>query len=179
MRVNTASVRAILVQRAPAHDDPDRVAMSLVDEILGANGDLDSRLATEVRRQRGLVYMCGTYYDADSGWFAVIFASPRSRFRAARSAVLDVIGRLKTQPITSEELERARRKLLAAALRNEADPSGVLDRLATAARRREPPEDLQTLATRYAAVSLADVQRVAATRVTPNAMSEFDEGPVP
>lgn len=133
--------------------------MSLVDEILGGGGDLDSRLGTEVRRRRGLAYTIGSVYDADRGWFAVMFDASQKRFRAARSAVFDVIAGLKTRPITNEELERARHKLLAAALRDEADPSGVLDRLATAARERRPPDDLLTLAARYDA--------------------EFDEGPVP
>jgi predicted Zn-dependent peptidase len=177
--IGIASVRTALVQHAPARDDPDRVAMSLANEILGGDGDLDSRLGTDVRRRRGLAYSVNSMYDADLGWFAILFDAPRKRFRAARAAVFDVMAGLKTHPFTNEELARARHKLLAAALRAEADPSGVLDRLATAARERRAPDDLQSLAARYDAVSLADVRRVAATRMTPNAMMEFDAGPVP
>jgi predicted Zn-dependent peptidase len=179
VRVGTASVRALLMQRAPDSDDPDRGAMALLDEVLGANGDLDARLGTEVRRRRGLAYMVGSYYDADHGRFFVMFEAPHARFRAARTAVRDVLHALQTTPITSEELDRARHKLVAAALQNESTPTGVLDRLSAAARNRQPPDDLQSIAARYDAVTLDDVRRVARTRLTPNAMMEIDEGPVP
>jgi predicted Zn-dependent peptidase len=179
VRVGTSSVRTLLMQRAPERDDPDRAAMAILDQVLGANGDLDARLGTEVRRRRGLAYMVGTFYDANDGRFFVLFEAPRARFRAARAAVRDVVGGLQKNPVTSEELERARHKLLAAALRDESDPTGILDRLSTAAREHQPPDDLQTLAARYGAVTLDDVRRVARTRLTPAAMVEFDEGPVP
>ena len=179
IRVGTASVRALLMQRAPEGSDPDRPAMTLLDEVLGANGDLDARLATEVRRRRGLAYAVGTFYDGDNGRFFVFFEAPRARFRAARTAVRDVLGGLQKNPVTTEELERARHKLLAAALHDDASPTGILDRLSAAARNHQPPDDLQSLAARYDAVTLDDVRRVARTRLTPNAMMEFDEGPVP
>jgi len=179
VRTGTSDVRALMMQRAPERDDPDRPAMTLVDEIVGGGGGLDSRLATDVRRQRGLAYLIGSYYDADDGRFFVLFDAPRSRFRAARAAVRAVLSGLRTHPITSEELDRARHKLLAEALRDEADPSGILDRLSAAARERRPPDDLASLAARYDAVTLADVRRVARTRVTPDKMIEFDGGGVP
>ena len=178
-RIGTSSVRTMFMQAAPGRDDPDRMAMALLDEVLGGNGELDSRLGTEVRRRRGLAYTFGTYYDADNSRFFVYFEAPRARFRAARAAVRDVIGGARTHPVTSEELERARYKLLASALRDESNPSGILDRLSAAARNHQPPEDLQTLAARYDAVTLADVRRVARTRLTADKMLEVDEGPVP
>ena len=179
IRVGTASVRTLLVQRAPERGDPDATAMTLLDAVLGANGDLDARLGTEVRRRRGLAYMVGSVYDADEGRFFVAFEAPRARFRAARAAVRDVLHGLQKHPVTGEELERARHKLLAAALHDESNPSGILDRLSAAARNHQPPDDLQSLAARYAGVTLDDVRRVARTRLTPDAMVEFDEGPVP
>jgi len=179
LRVGTSSVRALLMQRAPERDDPDRPAMTLLDAIAGGNGDLDSRLVSDVRRRRGLAYIVGTYYDADGGRFFVMFETPRRQFRATRAAVRDVIRGLRTHPVTSEELGRARHKLLAAALRDDSEPSGILDRLTTAAREHRPPDDLQSLAARYDAVTLADVRRVARTRLTPDRMVEYDEGPVP
>ncbi|MDQ6925918.1 MAG: insulinase family protein, partial [Candidatus Eremiobacteraeota bacterium] len=179
VRVGTSSVRTIMMQPAPKGGDADRPAMGLLDEVLGANNDIDARLGTEVRRRRGLVYMVGTFYDADNGLFFVYFEAPRARFRAARAAVRHVIGGLQKNPVTSEELERARHKLLSSALRAESNPTGILDRLSTAARENQPPDDLQTLAARYDAVTLADIRRIARTRLTLDAMLEFSAGPVP
>lgn len=179
VRVGTSTVRALMMQRAPAGDDPDRVAMTLLDEIIGGGGDIDSRLVSDVRRSRGLAYTIGTFYDADAGRFYVFFETPRRGFRATRAAVRDVIRGVQTHPVTSEELGRARHKLLADALREQSEPTGILDRLSAAARERRPPDDLQSLAARYGAVTLADVRRVARTRLTPDRMAEFDEGPVP
>jgi zinc protease len=153
--------------------------MTLLDEVLGGEGAIDARLGTEVRRRRGLAYRVGTYYDADNARFLVFFEATRGRYRAARAAVRSVLAAVRTNAVTSEELERARHKLLAAALRDESNPAGILDRLSSAAREHRSPEDLQTLAARYDAVTLDDVRRVARTRLTPNAMVEFDEGPVP
>ena len=59
----------MLGMRALARDDPDRYALSVVNQVLG--GGMSSRLFQEVREQRGLAYSVYSYRVAFEGTGAV------------------------------------------------------------------------------------------------------------
>ena len=179
-RVGTSSVRTLLDAARTGRDDPDRVAMTLLDEVLGGNGDLDSRLAIEVRRRRGLAYTIGSHHDPDIGRFFVylrIAARPiprRARARCATSSAARERIPSRAQSSTARATNCSRRHCA-----HESNPSG--HPRPAQRRRAQPPAagGSASLAARYDAVTLADVRRVARTRLTPDTMIEFDEGPVP
>lgn len=170
------SVSGYLLLPAPSRSDPDYGAMMLLDAILGRGGEFDTRLAREVRVRRGLAYGIGSYYDPRSGRLFLYFDSPSGRFAAARTAVRDVLERMRTGPISTEERTRAYNKLLAEALRDRSAPDGILDNLSDAARERLAPDDIATLAALYGAVTVADIERVAAKTLRPDRIIEMDEG---
>ncbi len=177
-----ASPRAaagFILQPVPRREQPDFAAMSLVNAILGGRGDFDTRLMREVRERRGLVYGTASFYDADRGWLGLYFDASSAKFATARAAVRDVLQQLRAGPIGADELERARRKLIAAALRTQASPDGILGLLQRAAVEDRAPDDVATLAALYRAVSVQDAERVARTWLRLDRMTEIDEGVAP
>ena len=166
----------MLMQPAPGRDDPDSSAMAILNAILGGDGDFDTRLMRDVRIRRGLVYTVASLYDPRHSAMLIGFEGRSRDLAATRAAIRAVVEGLRTGGISPAERERAVRKLLAKALRQEATPDGILDRLSAAARERRTPDDLETLAARYAAVRLDDLERVARTRLLPDRMIEIDKG---
>lgn len=175
----TPSVSGYFLLPAPARSDRDFAAMMLLDAVLGRNGDFDTRLVHEVRERRGLVYGIGSYYDPRTARLFLYFDSPTARFAAARTAVRDVLERMRSGPITAEERTRAYNKLLGEALRDRSSPDGILDNLSDAARERLAPDDIATLATLYGAVTVADIERVAQSTLRPDRIVEMDQGRAP
>ena len=104
------------------------------------------------------------------------FDASRANFEAARAAVRSTVNALRTGTVSAAEVERARRKLLASALRTQASPDGVLDMLENAAEEHRTPDDYATLAALYGKVTASDVERAARAHLHPDRMIEFDEG---
>jgi predicted Zn-dependent peptidase len=173
------SVTGFLALPAPERGDPDFGAMTMLDAVLGREGDFDTRLVHEVRVRRGLVYGIDTYYYPEGGLYFVHFNTTSTQFSAARTAVRDVLSRARIAPITADERTRAYNKLLAEALRDRSTPDGVLDTLADAARKRVTPEDIASLAARYGGVTAGDIERVANKTMRLDRITEFDEGRAP
>jgi predicted Zn-dependent peptidase len=109
----------------------------------------------------------------------VHFNTASTQFAAARSAVRDVLSRARSARVSADERTRAYNKLLAEALRERSTPDGVLDTLTDAARKRETPEDIASLAARYGSVTTGDIERVANKTMRLDRIREFDEGRAP
>jgi predicted Zn-dependent peptidase len=91
-----------------ARDDPDRWALDLLGAILGDG--MGSRLFLELRERRSLVYDVSTFSAsyADTGTFGIHAGfDPEDGERVVR-AILDQLDRVATDPVTPDELERAR-----------------------------------------------------------------------
>src|SRR5664279_6303428 len=67
----TEQAHLVLGVRAIARDDPDRYALSVVNQALG--GGMSSRLFQEIREKRGLAYSVYSYRGAfaDTGMLAI------------------------------------------------------------------------------------------------------------
>jgi predicted Zn-dependent peptidase len=153
--------------------------MMLLNTILGGDGDLDTRLSREVRTRRGLVYAVGSTYDSNEGRFTVWFESTNRQFAAARTAVRDVVNEMRIGTVTAEERGRAYHKLVALALRGQASPDGILDNLADAANNHRTPDDAESLAALYGAVSRDDIHRLAAKELRLDQATEVVKGRAP
>lgn len=92
---------------APARRDPDRFPMELVTKV--ASG-LGGRFFEELRDRRSLAYTVHAFSAARplAGVFATYMATSPEQEEAAREGIMAEVVRLREQPPTSEELERAR-----------------------------------------------------------------------
>jgi zinc protease len=92
----------------PRWSHADRIPMEL---LAGAVSGLGNRLFEELRSRRSLAYtvMAQTLSRREAGAFLAYIATSASQADEARDALLDQLRRLRLEPPTEEELERARR----------------------------------------------------------------------
>ncbi len=90
---------------------PDRSALELIDE---ASSDLGSRFFIRIREQMGLAYYVGAsqMMGLAPGLFAFYLGTDPQKIEPVKAALLEEIGKLASDGLTSEELQRAKKKLI-------------------------------------------------------------------
>jgi zinc protease len=90
---------------------PDRYALELIDE---ASSDLGSRFFVRIREQMGLAYYVGAsqMQGLVPGLFAFYLGTDPQKIEPVKTALLDEIRKLASDGLTSEELARAKKKLI-------------------------------------------------------------------
>jgi zinc protease len=88
--------------------DPDYFAFRLFNSVLGEG--MNSRLFTEVRDKRGLVYTVHSYFDRslDPGALHIYLGTRPENEEQALRVVLEVVSELRERGVTAEELESAK-----------------------------------------------------------------------
>jgi zinc protease len=91
--------------------NPDRYALELIDE---ASSDLGSRFFVRIREEMGLAYYVGAsqMQGLVSGLFAFYLGTDPGKLEPVRVALLDEIAKLAATGLTSDELARAKKKLI-------------------------------------------------------------------
>jgi len=99
---------ALAVQAVPYLDER-KYAQYLLHIILG--GTMSSRLFLRIREDLGLAYSVGTYLQTlpDAGWATIYAAVEADRAQETTAAILHELERLRREPISPVEFERARR----------------------------------------------------------------------
>ena len=89
-------------------DDPDRFAIRIMNDVLGAG--MSSRLFREVRERRGLAYSVGSGYGylADAGVFTISAGVNRDKLGETISVCLEETEKLMTEDVPPEELRKAK-----------------------------------------------------------------------
>jgi zinc protease len=90
---------------------PDRCALELIDE---ASSDLGSRFFVRIREQMGLAYYVGAsqMQGLVPGLFLFYLGTDPEKIEAVKTALLDEIRKLASEGLTSDELARAKKKML-------------------------------------------------------------------
>ena len=96
-----------------ARDDPRFYAAYLLNHILGG-GDLTSRLSTEVRQQKGLVYSIGTDLSIRRGvaLLSGALATRNARVEEALAATRETFNHLRDKGVTEQECADAKSDVL-------------------------------------------------------------------
>ena len=91
-----------------ARDDPDRWALDVLGAILGDG--MGSRLFMELRERRSLVYDVSTFTTtyADTGTFGIHAGFDPDDADRVIHAILEQLERITTEPVSGDELDRAR-----------------------------------------------------------------------
>src|SRR4029077_2761006 len=89
-------------------DDQRRFPLAVLDAIFG--GSTSSRLFREVREKRGLAYSVGSYNEqfTDQGLVATYVGTREDNVEEACSIIGAELGRLRSEPVSAEELSRAK-----------------------------------------------------------------------
>src|SRR5262249_22232368 len=99
----------VLGMRALPRDDPDRYALTVLDQALG--GGMSSRLFQELREHRGLAYSVFSYRSAfeQMGALAVYCGTSPEHFDEVLGVLDDELDRLvEERGVEERELERAK-----------------------------------------------------------------------
>lgn len=168
-----------LGQPALGRTNPDYDAFLVLNQILGASGDFESRLWQELRQKRGLVYSVASSVDAqrDRGDFRIEINAPADRVVEAVNFVRSELRTLQTHPVTATELADAKLRLVSDALLEEASADGQAQQLLDIGTNDLPLDYYRTLNDRFASITAADVERVARKYLEPNDLVEIYAGP--
>jgi predicted Zn-dependent peptidase len=151
----------VLGARALRRDDPDRFALSVVDQVLG--GGMSSRLFQEVREKRGLAYSVFSYRSAfqETGALAVYAATAPERVDETLDVVRAELDRLVADGGVSErELAGAKGHLTGSLALSLESSSSRMHRIGRAELTMGEIPSLDWVVEQVDAVSPDDVARV-------------------
>jgi zinc protease len=159
--VNQSSIR--MVALGIKRDNPDYYAISVFNEAFG--GGFSSRLFNDIRTKRGLAYNVGGGIGANFGHpgilQVVIGTKSQSTVESVRAADED-IDNLAKQPITDDEIKRAKDAILNAFIFRLDSPDKILAERLTYEAYGYPADWLDRYPVEVKKVTAADVNRVAA-----------------
>ena len=139
--------------------DPDRFALAVANQILGAG--MSSRLFQAIREERGLAYSVYSYTAgyADTGALVVYAGTSPARLETVEALVDEEIARFLADGPTEAELRVARGYLTGSTVLSLEDSGGCMSRIGKAILNYGAVMPLDDLLERYRAVTLDDVRR--------------------
>jgi predicted Zn-dependent peptidase len=107
----TEQAHLVLGTRSLSRDDPDRYALSVLNQALG--GGMSSRLFQEVRERRGLAYSVYSYRAAyrDGGAFGIYAGTAPERVAETLHVIEEELDRLVVEGLPEDELDAAKGNL--------------------------------------------------------------------
>jgi len=141
---------------------PDRYTLEVLNELYSGMG---SRVFLRIRDELGLAYYVGAYQmlGVNSGYFAFFAGTKPETVATCEKEIFSELGRLETQGLSEDELDRAKNSLIGqrrVRMQDNAELSLMigLDELLGFGH-----EHFQTLDARYQAVTMEDIRRVSRT----------------
>ncbi len=169
----------VLGIRALPRDDPDRYALTVLDQVLG--GGMSSRLFQEVREQRGLAYSVFSYRSAfeETGSLAVYCGTSPGHLDEVLDVVDHELDRLVADGgVDDHELERAKGHLAGSLALSLESSSSRMHRIGRAELTLGEVPDIDEVVARVEAVNPDDVARVIERVVAPGRRTLAVVGPV-
>lgn len=156
------SAHVALGWRALGHGDDDRFALAIANQLLGVG--LSSRLFQAVREERGLAYAVYSAVSAyvDTGVFSVYAGTTPARVRELLDVIAAQIDDLVEHGPREQELAVAKGAFEGSTLISLEDTGSRMSRLATSVVLRDRVMPLDEFLARTEAITVDDVQRVAA-----------------
>lgn len=157
--------------------DPDRHALRLLNVMLGEG--MRSRLFQQVREQLGLAYSVDSYVSTlqDTGSAGIYAGVAPNRAEEAVSAILDVLDRMRQEPVSEIELTKAREFVsgrLTLSLEDSFTVAAWYARQELLGPRVLDPEDVLDY---FEALQPTDIQRLAQTVFRPDRLNLAVVGP--
>jgi predicted Zn-dependent peptidase len=158
------------------HDDR-RFALRVLDTIFG--GTSSSRLFQEVRERHGLAYSVYSFTSAysDGGQVGLYVGTRGENLEQAMRVVDAELSRLRSEPATAEELERAKENLKGRVLLALESTGARMSRLGSEILAEAPLLGLDEVVERIDAVSLRDLEELATELWEPSRLSVAGIGP--
>ncbi len=162
------SVQTNLMLGVPTieRNDPDYFALEMMNQVIG--GGASARLFLNLREDKGYTY--GAYSSSSSGKIRGSFqATAEVRTEVTKDAMnefMKELNRIRTEPVPADEFDRARRTIVGGWARQLESPTSLLGNTITSKRYGFAADYWDTYPAKIAAVTPADVQRVAQKYLT-------------
>lgn len=159
--------------RGIKRDDPDYFPMLVMNDILGGGG-FTSRIMQSVRSNEGLAYSAGSRLDANPyypGEVRALFQSKNPTVALAIKLIDDEFNRIRSEPVTAQELETAKNSFVETFPQNFASKEAMLGIFVDDEWTKRPEGYWKTFRDKVMAVQPTDVQRVATKYLDPKNMA--------
>ena len=152
-------------------EDERRYALAVLDSIFG--GSSSSRLFREVREKRGLAYAVGSYNEqyTDSGLIASYVGTREDNVEEACSIIGAEMARLRSEPVSAEELSRAKENVKGRVVLSSESTAARMSRISRATLFGLPIDSLDQMLAKVDAVSVDDLTALAAELYGPERLS--------
>jgi predicted Zn-dependent peptidase len=160
-----------------ARDDERRFALRVLDNVFG--GTSSSRLFQEVRERRGLAYAVYSFTSAyqDTGQVGLYLGTRPDNIKEGLAVVGTELARLREEPATSDELERAKENLKGRVVLALESTGARMNRLGSEILAGLPLLSLDETVARIDAVSLDDLAGLVDELWAPERLSAAGIGP--
>ena len=155
-----AQTALALLFPGPARDDDDRFAAGL---LAGIASGLGGRFFDELRDRRSLAYTVHAFAGARrlAGTFGAYIATSPAKEEVARAGLLEQFERLRTEPVTEDELVRAQTYAIGTHAISQQSGAAVLGDMVDVWLFGRGLSDLEEYEAHIRAVTPADIQRLA------------------
>ncbi|WP_429884474.1 M16 family metallopeptidase [Geoalkalibacter halelectricus] len=151
-------------------DNPDQYALRVMNFLLGGGG-FNSRLMREIRSNRGLAYSVYSFYQVGRHLPGLFIAGSETRTNAVLEVVdlkREIMTQMRDTPVAETDLSLARESLINSFVFGFTDPHAVVAMTMRLDFYDYPEDYLRAYRDHIAAVSAADVQRVARRYLNPD-----------
>jgi len=151
--------------------DERRYALAVLDSIFG--GSSSSRLFIEVREKRGLAYSVGSYSEqyTDSGLVATYVGTREDNVEEACSIIGTELARLRGEPVSAEELVRAKENVKGRLVLSSESTAARMSRNSRATLFDLPIDSLDEMLAKIDAVTVEDLAELATELYGPERIS--------
>jgi predicted Zn-dependent peptidase len=145
-----------------SRDDDRRYGLAVLDSIFG--GSTSSRLFREVREKRGLAYSVGSYNEqyTDSGLVATYVGTREDNVEEACAIIGAELARLRTEPVSDEELARAKESVKGRLVLSSESTAARMSRISRATLFDLPIDSLDEMLAKVDAVEVDELTALAA-----------------
>jgi zinc protease len=163
-------------------DDPDYYALLVMDNVLGVGPGFTDRLSSTLRDRQGLAYTVNASISSTAteqpGQFVGYIGTFADKYSWVREGFLKEVVRIRDEKATEQEVEDAKKYLLGSLPFLLTTNQSVAGLLVAAERYQLGLNYLDQYREKVAAVTVADVQRVAKKHLDPKKLTISVVGPL-
>lgn len=163
-------------------NDPDYAALVVLDHVLGTGPGFTNRISKRLRDELGLAYSVNASIHATAGilpgMFAAYIGTSPQHVGTAIEGFRREIRRVQEEPVGDEELRVAKDYLVGSFVLSFQRAIRRAGYMISAERHQLPPDNLVRLPREFAAITAADLQRVARAHLFPDECCVVAAGPI-
>ncbi len=172
-------VQVLIGHRSFERDDPNAIAITVMNDILGGSG-FTSRITNSVRTREGLAYTAGSVMRPRveyPGVFMAYFFTKVPTTALATRLVFDEIRTIQTEPVASDEIETIANGIIETFPRRFESKAAMMRLFISDERTGRSPDYWQTYRQRVRGVGPEDIERVAKEYLHPDEAAILVVGP--